>query len=95
MTGLLRVVKIYFGGYLVTATCAIAVNMFVLCLICAKRPSKTDPYNTANIIAHVANIATLLSSLFLAYSLKGTRDEWITPNVVGFSLTAIQAPFWY
>ena len=108
---------------LTTVIAAIAVNIFVLGLICAKRPSKTDPYNTANIISrecnifskstfacffccgcHAAdetvspadamNIATLLSSFLLAYTTKGTKDEWITPSLVGQSLACIQAPFW-
>ena len=52
----------------------------MLTLLVARRPSKTDPYNSANIISHVVTLAVLLSTAILAFPTAGTADAWITPG---------------
>ena len=66
----------------------------MLTLLVARRPSKTDPYNSANIISHVVTLAVLLSTAILAFPTDGTADAWITPDRIGIALACMQVPFW-
>ena len=62
----------------------------MLTLLVARRPSKTDPYNSANIISHVVTLSVLLSTAILAFPTDGTADAWITPDRIGIALACMQ-----
>jgi hypothetical protein len=65
------------------------VIVSMLCLLVARRPSRTDPYNTANIISHVLMLVTLVTLAFLANPV--VEDDWLTPERVGITLAVLQA----
>ena len=84
--------RVYVGGFLLPMGAAVAVTTYVLCLVVTKRPSKTDPYNTANIISHAITLVTLISSVGLKF--PQPEDAWLTPALIGLALTIVQVPFW-
>ena len=109
LTGVVRLISVYFGGFFLANGMALIINNFMLCLIVGEitrsvrlsrfatlkhsrslssvfcftvdgvddlsmvdgvagtRPSKTDPYNTANIISHISTLATLVSTIVLKF----------------------------
>eukprot|EP01052_Picozoa_sp_SAG31_P059386 SAG31_NODE_18693_length_626_cov_1.250474_1_plen_187_part_10 len=94
LTGVVRALRVYVGGFFVANTIALTVVIFVLCTVVKHRPSKTDPYNTANIFSHVSIICMLVSTSILNFPTAGTADDFITPFRVGMFLAIIQMPFW-
>ena len=94
MTGGVRLLRVYAGGFFLANTVAIGVVTFMLCLLAARRPSKTDPYNTAMIVSHAVTLCMLLATIMLNFPTEGTADAWITPERIGFGLVVLQLPFW-
>lgn len=86
--------RVYVGGFFVANIMAIATTVYMLCLLVARRPSKTEPYNTANIISHVVTLCMLVSTVVLNFPTEGTADAWITRDRIGFGLVVLQLPFW-
>eukprot|EP01052_Picozoa_sp_SAG31_P037761 SAG31_NODE_4927_length_2859_cov_1.076087_2_plen_146_part_00 len=62
--------QVYVGGYFVPIGLALFINNYFLCLILSRRPSRTDPYNTANVFNHVIVMCTLASSVILRFPTK-------------------------
>ena len=59
--------RVYVGGFLLPMAAAVSITTYMLCLVASKRPSKTDPYNTANIMSHAITLVTLISSVGLKF----------------------------
>ena len=67
-TGMLRV---YVGGFLLPMAAAVSITTYMLCLVASRRPSKTDPYNTAMIMSHAITLVVLISSVGLKFPQVG------------------------
>jgi hypothetical protein len=94
MTGGVRLLRVYAGGFFLANTVAIGVVTFMLCLLVAHRPSKTDPYNTAMIVSHAVTLCMLLATIMLNFPTEGTADAWLTPGRLSVMLALLQLPFW-
>jgi hypothetical protein len=92
LAGFVGMLKVYTGGTFVPCALAMIIITYMLCLVASARPSKTEPYNTAMIMSH----SLILGNLVLAVAIRNSQkeDAWLTPEVIGMTLTFIQVPFW-
>ena len=67
LTGVIGIMKVYVGGFFLCNTLSMMTVTYMLCVIVMKRPSKTEPYNVANIISHVLMLITLLTTVALRH----------------------------
>eukprot|EP01052_Picozoa_sp_SAG31_P009253 SAG31_NODE_483_length_15042_cov_28.867764_2_plen_184_part_00 len=65
LTGVLRVLKVYVGGFLLVSVSGISFNIFMLCVVIAYRPSKTSACDLRMLAVTVASpvVIALLSPL--------------------------------
>jgi hypothetical protein len=92
LTGIIVLVQIYIGGFFFCNILSMGMTTYMLCLFVKFRPSKTDPYNTANIMGRLITIMTLVCSVALKY--PQSESSWINPAALGMFLCLIQIPFW-
>ena len=92
LNGVVRILNVYVGGFMVTNFVSMIVTVTMLCVICAYQPSKTQPYNIANIASHVLMLVMLMMSIILKF--PEPEDAWATPAMVGLALGGLQMPFW-
>eukprot|EP01052_Picozoa_sp_SAG31_P026825 SAG31_NODE_2459_length_5660_cov_13.094947_2_plen_443_part_00 len=92
LTGVLAVLRVYLGGYFAVTLLSLIVTGTMLCVIVHAQPSRTAPYNVANIIAHAFQFITLYTSIVLKNPMP--EDSWATPDRVMMALACLQVPFW-
>jgi hypothetical protein len=92
LVGLVSALRVYIGGFFLVNLVSLAITITVLCCLVRARPSRTEPYNTANIVSHGLILVALLASAALKH--PQPEDGWASPEVVGLVLTALQVPFW-
>ena len=92
LCGFLGIIRVYIGGFILTNTLSLITTLVVMCVVVAIRPSKTEPYNTANIFSHGLIAVNLLATCML--KVKTANEDWITAERIGLLLAVIQTPFW-
>ena len=92
MAALVRMVQVYTGGYFCVALLSMTITTTMMCMIIAHRPSRTGPYNTANIMAHAFMLMTIYSTVALKNPMP--EDSWATPARIVMAMTVCQIPFW-
>ena len=66
---------------------------FLVAPVPEKRPTaKTPAYNTANVISHAIMLVTIFTTIAMKF--PQPEDAWMTPEVLGLSLSLGQVPFW-
>ena len=87
---MVRILNVYVGGFIVTFFVSTTVTVGMLCVICTFQPSKTQPYNVANIVSHVMMLIMLMTSVILKF--PEPEDAWASPALVGLLLGGLQMP---
>ena len=79
--------RVYVGGFLLPMAAAVSITTYMLCLVASRRPSKTDPYNTAMIMSHAITLVVLISSVGLKFpqvrALYSLSESLFSENLEG------------
>ena len=92
LIGLVSVMRVYINGFFIVSTLSMLLTVGMLCLLVKHRPSKTDPYNVANIVSHILTLFSLLATIVMKFPQSG--NQWLSPENLGIFLALAQIPFW-